>query len=258
MQKFFGDNSLKTLVNGHVTNIFLFTETCAPLPANVFSSSSLPSCSSAIGIHWSSTKLHKPTMEGLWRAKKRGPHQIHNVSILSIGIFGYSSHWTAPAQALLCKIEFIAFWIANVSVLYDYIYKLGDDFRIRCTIYSPFFKMSIVYQMNFCLSLGARFQKKILFTSVVGMYTNRKAFILRLSFISILLDQKYHLRSNTNILFTARILFFRFNYDPSVQIPAKTFENPKVSGQNRYKYFRRPIIPFLQQVPPEVLLQPTT
>ena len=100
--------------------------------------------------------------------------------------------------------------------------------------------------------------KKILFTSVVDMYTNRKAFILRLSFISILLDQKYHLRSNTNILFTARILFFRFNYDPSVQIPAKTFENPKVSGQNRYKYFRRPIIPFLQQVPPEVLLQPTT
>ena len=71
-------------------------------------------------------------------------------------------------------------------------------------------------------------------------------------------DQKYSLGPSTNILLTVRILFFRFNYDPSVQIPAKTFDNPKVSGQNRYKYFRRPIIPFLQQVPPEVLLQPTT
>jgi len=56
----------------------------------------------------------------------------------------------------------------------------------------------------------------------------------------------------------ALIRYTTFNYDPSVQIPAKTFDNPKVSGQNRYKYFRRPIIPFLQQVPPEVLLQPTT
>jgi len=52
--------------------------------------------------------------------------------------------------------------------------------------------------------------------------------------------------------------FCSCNYDPAVQVPAVKYEDAKVSGQNRYKYFRRPIIPFLQQVPPEVLLQPTT
>ena len=55
-----------------------------------------------------------------------------------------------------------------------------------------------------------------------------------------------------------RIFCYSCNYDPAVAVPAVKYENPKVSGQNRYKYFRRPIIPFLQQVPPEVLLQPTT
>ncbi|XP_002131776.2 cilia- and flagella-associated protein 91-like [Ciona intestinalis] len=55
----------------------------------------------------------------------------------------------------------------------------------------------------------------------------------------------------------AMIRYTTFNYDPSVMIPAVKHEDAKVSGQNRYKYFRRPIIPFLQQVPPEVLLQPT-
>ncbi|EDV25762.1 uncharacterized protein TRIADDRAFT_55191 [Trichoplax adhaerens] len=49
----------------------------------------------------------------------------------------------------------------------------------------------------------------------------------------------------------------RANYDPSVRIPQQTFVDPQVSGVNRYKYHRRPIIPFLQQIPPEVLLQPT-
>ena len=29
-----------------------------------------------------------------------------------------------------------------------------------------------------------------------------------------------------------------------------------VSGQNRYKYFRRPIIPFMNAQPPEVLFAP--
>ncbi|XP_050416159.1 cilia- and flagella-associated protein 91 [Patella vulgata] len=45
-----------------------------------------------------------------------------------------------------------------------------------------------------------------------------------------------------------------FNYDPAVVIPDKTFGNAEVTGRNRYKYAKRPMIPFLQQVPPEVLL----
>ena len=40
--------------------------------------------------------------------------------------------------------------------------------------------------------------------------------------------------------------------DPSRQNP-----HLAVSGSDRYKYSRRPIIPFLQQVPPDVLLQTT-
>ena len=48
---------------------------------------------------------------------------------------------------------------------------------------------------------------------------------------------------------------FRFNYDPTVQVPAKDYAHVPVSGKDRYKFFRRPIIPFLQQVPPDVLLQ---
>ena len=49
----------------------------------------------------------------------------------------------------------------------------------------------------------------------------------------------------------------RFNYAPGLQVPEKTYENPEAGGQNRYKYFRRPIIPFLPQMPPNVLLAPT-
>ncbi|GFO15944.1 cilia- and flagella-associated protein 91 [Plakobranchus ocellatus] len=48
-----------------------------------------------------------------------------------------------------------------------------------------------------------------------------------------------------------------FNYDPSVQVPQQDlsdFNNAQVTGRNRYLYAKRPIIPFLQQVPPEVLL----
>ena len=47
---------------------------------------------------------------------------------------------------------------------------------------------------------------------------------------------------------------FRFNYDPSVQVPPKEYSTAFVRGSDRYKFFRRPIIPFLQQIPPEVLL----
>ncbi|KAK3106963.1 hypothetical protein FSP39_004095 [Pinctada imbricata] len=52
----------------------------------------------------------------------------------------------------------------------------------------------------------------------------------------------------------AMIRYTTFNYDPSVQVPPKTFADAHVAGQNRYKFFRRPIIPFLQQIPPEVML----
>ncbi|KAK7491063.1 hypothetical protein BaRGS_00017759 [Batillaria attramentaria] len=52
----------------------------------------------------------------------------------------------------------------------------------------------------------------------------------------------------------AMVRYTTFNYDPSVSIPPKVYENTEVSGRERYRFFRRPIIPFLQQVPPEVLL----
>ncbi|XP_078575552.1 cilia- and flagella-associated protein 91-like isoform X2 [Branchiostoma floridae x Branchiostoma japonicum] len=52
----------------------------------------------------------------------------------------------------------------------------------------------------------------------------------------------------------ALVRYTTFNYDPSVQIPAVSYPDAEVAGRNRYQYFRRPIIPFLQQVPPDVLL----
>ncbi|XP_077864183.1 cilia- and flagella-associated protein 91-like [Saccoglossus kowalevskii] len=55
----------------------------------------------------------------------------------------------------------------------------------------------------------------------------------------------------------ALVRYTTFNYDPNVQVPQEQFSDAQVAGQNRYKYFRRPIIPFLQQVPPEVVLQTT-
>lgn len=50
------------------------------------------------------------------------------------------------------------------------------------------------------------------------------------------------------------IRYTTFNYDPSVQVPPKEYSTAFVRGSDRYKFFRRPIIPFLQQIPPEVLL----
>ncbi|XP_052253819.1 cilia- and flagella-associated protein 91-like [Dreissena polymorpha] len=50
------------------------------------------------------------------------------------------------------------------------------------------------------------------------------------------------------------IRYTTFNYDPSVQVPSKEYSSAHVRGSDRFKFFRRPIIPFLQQVPPEVLL----
>ncbi|XP_013081110.2 cilia- and flagella-associated protein 91-like isoform X2 [Biomphalaria glabrata] len=55
----------------------------------------------------------------------------------------------------------------------------------------------------------------------------------------------------------ALIRYATFNYDPNVCIPQQDlsdFNNADVRGRNRYLYAKRPIIPFLQQVPPEVLL----
>ncbi|CAI8024855.1 Cilia- and flagella-associated protein 91 [Geodia barretti] len=51
--------------------------------------------------------------------------------------------------------------------------------------------------------------------------------------------------------------FKKFNYAPDLPVPEKTYENPEAGGRNRYHYFRRPIIPFLPQMPPSVLLAPT-
>ena len=47
----------------------------------------------------------------------------------------------------------------------------------------------------------------------------------------------------------------KFNYDPSVQVPPKVYPVSDVGGADRYKFFRRPIIPFLQPVPADAILQ---
>lgn len=52
----------------------------------------------------------------------------------------------------------------------------------------------------------------------------------------------------------AMIRYTTFNYDPNVTVPPKHYANAEVGGRNRYKFFKRPIIPFLQQIPPEVML----
>ena len=39
-----------------------------------------------------------------------------------------------------------------------------------------------------------------------------------------------------------------------MQVPPTEYSTAFVRGSDRYKFFRRPIIPFLQQIPPEVLL----
>ncbi|KAK7106474.1 cilia- and flagella-associated protein 91-like isoform X2 [Littorina saxatilis] len=52
----------------------------------------------------------------------------------------------------------------------------------------------------------------------------------------------------------AVVRYTTFNYDPSVSVPPVQFEKTEATGRDRYRFFRRPIIPFLQQVPPEVLL----
>jgi len=46
----------------------------------------------------------------------------------------------------------------------------------------------------------------------------------------------------------------QYKFDPQVRIPKMEAGTADVGGKDRALYFRRPIIPFLQQMPPEVLL----
>uniref|UniRef100_A0A1I8I6R3 Cilia- and flagella-associated protein 91 n=1 Tax=Macrostomum lignano TaxID=282301 RepID=A0A1I8I6R3_9PLAT len=55
----------------------------------------------------------------------------------------------------------------------------------------------------------------------------------------------------------ALIRYKKFNYDPSVEIPARHYQDAHVTGKNRALFFRRPIIPFMQGVPPDVVLATT-
>lgn len=71
-----------------------------------------------------------------------------------------------------------------------------------------------------------------------------------LSFFMSVYEQEFH-------SFTISLCICRFTYDPSVQVPPKEYPKAEVAGTNRYKYFRRPIIPFLPQMPPNVVLAPT-
>ncbi|XP_005875404.1 PREDICTED: protein MAATS1 [Myotis brandtii] len=46
-------------------------------------------------------------------------------------------------------------------------------------------------------------------------------------------------------------------YDTSFQMPKEVYEDPDVTGKNRYKYFERPFLPSFQQMPPNVALAST-
>jgi hypothetical protein len=54
------------------------------------------------------------------------------------------------------------------------------------------------------------------------------------------------------------IRYTKFNYDPLVKVPPKVHASVDVDGSDRYKFFRRPIIPFLPQMPPSVVLSAPT
>ena len=50
----------------------------------------------------------------------------------------------------------------------------------------------------------------------------------------------------------------RFGNTPQVHIPEVEHPVAYQRGTNRFRYFQRPIIPFLQQVPPDVIFQQPT
>ncbi|XP_046515075.1 cilia- and flagella-associated protein 91 isoform X4 [Equus quagga] len=45
--------------------------------------------------------------------------------------------------------------------------------------------------------------------------------------------------------------------DTSFQMPKEVYEDPEVTGRNRYKYFERPFLPFLEQMPLNVVFETT-
>jgi hypothetical protein len=49
---------------------------------------------------------------------------------------------------------------------------------------------------------------------------------------------------------------YNIQSDPRVAAAAST--SNVVSGQSRYKYFRRPVMPRVSAIPPQILLAPTT
>ncbi|XP_007532174.1 cilia- and flagella-associated protein 91 isoform X1 [Erinaceus europaeus] len=46
--------------------------------------------------------------------------------------------------------------------------------------------------------------------------------------------------------------------DTTFQMPKEVYEDPEVTGKNRYKYFERPFLPFYEQLPVNVVLTATT
>ncbi|XP_059158097.1 LOW QUALITY PROTEIN: cilia- and flagella-associated protein 91-like [Physella acuta] len=50
------------------------------------------------------------------------------------------------------------------------------------------------------------------------------------------------------------IRYATFKNDSSIKVSGQEMDSADVTGRNRFLYLKRPIIPFLQQVPPEVLL----
>uniref|UniRef100_H2YHN5 Cilia- and flagella-associated protein 91 n=1 Tax=Ciona savignyi TaxID=51511 RepID=H2YHN5_CIOSA len=133
----------------------------------------------------------------------------------------------------------------NHDYLYDKTYTLSSERDHARDTYKAHTKVERVkrvpefQQMFSALPHYPRFQVRLEATDPVPQFINRRW-------------RGYAVQNRE-----AMIRYTTFNYDPSVKIPSVKYEDARVSGQNRYKYFRRPIIPFLQQVPPEVLLQPT-
>ncbi|XP_031219715.1 cilia- and flagella-associated protein 91 [Mastomys coucha] len=52
------------------------------------------------------------------------------------------------------------------------------------------------------------------------------------------------------------VLRLRAAMDASFQMPKEKYKDPDVSGKNRYRFFDRPFLPFLQQVPLNIVLSP--
>nr|XP_006975858.2 cilia- and flagella-associated protein 91 isoform X1 [Peromyscus maniculatus bairdii] len=50
------------------------------------------------------------------------------------------------------------------------------------------------------------------------------------------------------------VLWLHAAMDASFQMPKEEYKDPEVSGRNRYKFFDRPFLPFLQQMPLNVVL----